>query len=257
MATRTRSKRDYRTMRNLIAIFLASFCIFGFASSALATHAGYAHQSVTGPVLQLPIPGLNSYSLGGIVSAFLVWFFSIAGITSLIFLILGGFRYLTSQGDPKATAQAQQTVTAAVIGLLIVFASYWIAEIIQTVFGITILSYNLATPALAQGIGIGGSFILQGGRAGSPARTITQVFPGGIGDIISFAVPALITVAGLAFLGYLIMGAFRFVTSGGDQKSVDGAKKTITYALIGLLIVFASYWIIEILQTVTGIGILR
>ena len=66
----------------------------------------------------------------------------IIGFTGLIFFIvflLGGLRYLTAGGDEKATMAARQTLTNAFIGLVIVVASFLIAQILFAVFGLDAL----------------------------------------------------------------------------------------------------------------------
>ncbi len=81
--------------------------------------------------------------------------------------------------------------------------------------------------------------------------------PGGFGAFMSNLISAATIVAGLGFLAYLIYGAFRFLTAGGDDKSVGEAKKTITFALIGLGIVVLALAITAVVQAVLGISILR
>ncbi|PJC22634.1 hypothetical protein CO059_02105, partial [candidate division WWE3 bacterium CG_4_9_14_0_2_um_filter_48_10] len=44
-------------------------------------------------------------------------------------------------------------------------------------------------------------------------------------------------VVGIIAVIMIIVGGFRYITSGGKQESVAGAKTTILYALIGLVIV--------------------
>lgn len=46
---------------------------------------------------------------------------------------------------------------------------------------------------------------------------------------------------GIIFLGLIIYGGFLWMTAGGNEESVGKAKKTIYYAVIGLLIVMAAY----------------
>lgn len=43
----------------------------------------------------------------------------IAAIVSVAFVMLGGFRYITSQGDPENTKSARQTIINSLIGLII------------------------------------------------------------------------------------------------------------------------------------------
>lgn len=51
----------------------------------------------------------------------------------------------------------------------------------------------------------------------------------------------------------IIYGGFRYITSGGKQESVSGAKTTILYALIGLVIVALAQVIVQfVLNKATG-----
>lgn len=45
--------------------------------------------------------------------------FIIVGAVSVIFIIIGGFRYVVSAGDPENTAKAKNTILYAVIGLAV------------------------------------------------------------------------------------------------------------------------------------------
>lgn len=42
---------------------------------------------------------------------------------SLLFIVIGGFRYVLSQGDPQGVAKAKGTVLYAIIGLVVVIVS--------------------------------------------------------------------------------------------------------------------------------------
>ena len=61
-----------------------------------------------------------------------------------------------------------------------------------------------------------------------------------------------IALAGLAAVFFIIFSGIKFLTSGGDPKQVEGARKTLTYAIAGLLIVFTSFAIIKLIGTITG-----
>ena len=43
----------------------------------------------------------------------------------------------------------------------------------------------------------------------------------------------------------IIIGGFRYITSGGDSNNVGGAKNTILYALVGLVIVAFAQVIVQ------------
>lgn len=55
---------------------------------------------------------------------------ALAGFTLLIVLIRGGISYMTAQGDPKALAQARNSLTWGVIGFIVILAAYTIISII-------------------------------------------------------------------------------------------------------------------------------
>ena|SRR3989338_8581270 len=64
----------------------------------------------------------------------------IAGLILLAMIISAGFTLLTSAGDPKKIEAGKNRLTHAALGFLIVFAAYWIAQILQVIFNLPILS---------------------------------------------------------------------------------------------------------------------
>lgn len=77
---------------------------------------------------------------------------------------------------------------------------------------------------------------------------------GSLGDIVSALVPFLFAGAGLLLLLYLLFGGFQLMTSAGDPKKMQEAKGRLTNALIGFLIVFVSFWLVQIIASVLGLG---
>lgn len=65
-------------------------------------------------------------------------------------------------------------------------------------------------------------------------------------------VTAALLFAGLVALVLVILSGIKLITSSGDPKQVEGAKHTLTYAIIGLVIILSSFLIIRIIGTVTG-----
>lgn len=69
-----------------------------------------------------------------------------AGLAGLVMFIVGGFQYLSSQGDPKALASANQTLTNAILGLVGVIVSALILRLIATFTGVnSILEFKIGT----------------------------------------------------------------------------------------------------------------
>ena len=68
-------------------------------------------------------------------------------------------------------------------------------------------------------------------------------------------VQVLIACAGIALFILLLTGGFKFITSGGDPKATEGAQKTITYAIGGLILILLSYLILVLIQQITGVKV--
>lgn len=79
-------------------------------------------------------------SLGGITSIILPYVLTIAGLILFGMLVMGGFTMLTGAADKHAQETGKGQITSALFGFLIIFLSYWIAQILQVIFQINILS---------------------------------------------------------------------------------------------------------------------
>ncbi len=82
----------------------------------------------------------GSTTISDLIKRALPLIYSVAGIALLIYLLIGGYGYLVSQGDPKAIASARSKITTALIGLVIVFISYWIVQAVGLLLGINAFS---------------------------------------------------------------------------------------------------------------------
>jgi len=78
-------------------------------------------------------------NIGQIVSRLLVYIFPLAGIATFIYLLIGGFSYLTAAGNEEAVKKAQGQITNALIGFLIIFLSYWIVHLLELILGVDLL----------------------------------------------------------------------------------------------------------------------
>jgi len=83
-----------------------------------------------------------------------------------------------------------------------------------------------------------------------------QGSPGNVSQIINRIVPFLFVIAGLLLLFYLILGGFHMIIASGDEKGLLEAKGKITNALIGFIILFVAYWLVQILEIILGIKVL-
>lgn len=68
-----------------------------------------------------PLP--HSQATAGTISKTLAIVFSVTGALSVLMVVIGGFRYVISQGDPQATSKAKSTIIYAIVGLLVSLAA--------------------------------------------------------------------------------------------------------------------------------------
>lgn len=73
--------------------------------------------------------------------------------------------------------------------------------------------------------------------------------------VVGFLIKAFFIVAGLVALLYLLLGAFTWITSGGDKEAVGKAREKIQAAIIGLILIFAVLAIVVLLENILGIGL--
>lgn len=65
----------------------------------------------------------------------------IAGLAFIFMFISGGFQYLTSAGDPKATAQSSSTLAMAILGLVGIILSWLILKFIRDFTGVNVVDF--------------------------------------------------------------------------------------------------------------------
>ncbi len=70
-------------------------------------------------------------------------------------------------------------------------------------------------------------------------------------DLINLIVKVVFVGAGTVLFVMIVMAGFSMI--GGDSKDKDKAKTTMTSAAIGFIVMFAAYWIMQIIQLLTGI----
>lgn len=88
-------------------------------------------------VQNLTVSGL----IGGAIKLALV----VAALVFFFILVIGGIRWIMSGGDKGQTENARSQITAALVGLVIVFAAWAIAQLIGTFFNINIFELTIPT----------------------------------------------------------------------------------------------------------------
>jgi len=79
--------------------------------------------------------------IGGIVGLMLIFGF----LLTLLYFLTGGLQWITSQGDKNALESARNKITNAIVGLVIVAASYAIFKLVGTFIGIELPNIKIPT----------------------------------------------------------------------------------------------------------------
>lgn len=87
--------------------------------------------------------GLNEVRPSNVIAAVINFVLGVAGIISFIYLLWGGVQWIMAGGDKEGTEKARKKITAALIGLAIVFSAYALLYIVRVLFDVDIISVNL------------------------------------------------------------------------------------------------------------------
>jgi len=74
----------------------------------------------------------------------------------------------------------------------------------------------------------------------------------GLEDIFRDTVSLAIPIAGIVLFVMLLIGGFKYITSGPDPQKVQSAKNTLTYAILGMVLFAMAYLIIAAIGHFTG-----
>lgn len=94
------------------------------------------------PYIAFVVGKMNVLQFGtpaGFLNALMPYLFSLAGMILFIMIVWGGFEMMRGAADTKAFDAGKQRVVSALIGFGLLFISYWIAQIVQFIFGVNVL----------------------------------------------------------------------------------------------------------------------
>ena len=77
----------------------------------------------------------------------------------------------------------------------------------------------------------------------------------GLEGIFQNIIQVATALAGIVFFIMLIIGGFNYLTAGADPQKAEGAKKTITYAIGGLILLVLAFLILRFIQEFTGVDV--
>lgn len=118
-------------MKHLRKLF---FLALLFLSAPQAIYAAENNPIQCGPGSFANLCNLTGQNIGKIVTNILNFAFFLAIIIALGFLIYGGIKWIVSGGEKAAVEEARNHIIAALIGLVVVFLSYFIINIVVQFF---------------------------------------------------------------------------------------------------------------------------
>ena len=136
----------------------------------------------------------------------------LSGLVAVFFVIVGGFKYVTSQGNADKTSSAQKTIINSLAGLVIAASASVLVS-----FLINILSEN----------GLAG-FTAEANANDNGEGAVATVFQ------FLYALGAVLAVM------YIVIGSIKFAASTGDPGKASSARSTIIYAIVGLLVIIGA-----------------
>lgn len=90
-------------------------------------------------------------ALGRVIGSLITFGFALIGLVALAFLVWGGIKWLTSQGEKAEVEGARNHIINAVIGLIVIFLSYLVVNLLLTfITGGKVTLSNITIPTLGQ-----------------------------------------------------------------------------------------------------------
>lgn len=119
-------------MRQRIKLFTATLCLAFIALFMVPATV----QAAPVDVLQkcnaesTVCQGTNQNSIFGVLKQVINLLITVAGIVSVIMIVVGGIKYSTSGGDAKAISSGKDTIVYSVIGLVVAIMSFAIVNFV-------------------------------------------------------------------------------------------------------------------------------
>lgn len=136
-------------MKKFIGSAVGAASSFIFAASAFAQSPFKQQFNLDAPNQAAPLQNVQIADFPQFVVTLL---FIIGIVIAVVFLIYGGIRWIVSGGDKTAVESARNHIIAAIIGLIIVVAAFFIINFVFTILtGVPFSFQNLCIPTLANG----------------------------------------------------------------------------------------------------------
>src|SRR3989344_2910407 len=115
-------------------------------TAALLSPTGILALVPSGELVPKDIRPINN--IVSVIRTIIQFILVVAFVLAFVMLLIGGIRWITAGGDEKAVGSARNMITAALIGLVIVLVAYALIKLVETFFGINIISGGVNIPQI-------------------------------------------------------------------------------------------------------------
>jgi len=123
-------------MKKYSFILGLALAIFFVSHTTVSAQGQAVWEALAGPLNLSGIAGDPSAGIAALAGGLINWAVALAGIALTVYLIYGGFLYLTSSGDPQRIEKAQGALKNALIGFMIVIFVFALSSLLQFLFGV-------------------------------------------------------------------------------------------------------------------------
>lgn len=184
------------------------------------THA----QSLVGDVIPKDPSQLGKQDIIDVLVWLIRWALLFASAIASIFIVVNGYQYILAAGNPEKIEKAKQGLTWSIMGFILVISSYGIVALLQQV----LQSKNRVNQVDVPGT------------------------PNSVGSVLENLAMIIFVFGGATAVLFLILGGYRYITSQGNPDLAESAKKTVLYAVIGLIVVFMSALLFNLVASTLG-----
>jgi hypothetical protein len=106
-------------------------------------------------------------------------------------------------------------------------------------------------PQTGSSFRLGDAYLLDAANGTTVANTFATP-----ADLINTIMPNIFVFAGILLFVFVVVAGFRMVSNPDDKKQAEEGKKAITFAITGFAVLLGAYWIVQVIEIVTGADIL-
>jgi cytochrome bd-type quinol oxidase subunit 2 len=114
---------------------------------------------------------------------------------------------------------------------------------------VTAYAATATDPQLTQGLNCGADLQLSTGGSNTCAAQDTST---NFTTLLKKIINIFSVIVGVIAVIMIIIGGLKYITSGGESSNVSGAKNTIIYAIVGLIIVALAQFIVHFVLSNTA-----